>query len=152
MTAGKKDLVNHSNTLKHKTNSNKLVRQPTISRFLAPATVLKENVVNAELGIAAYCVEHNIAISSMGHLIKMLRHVIIDSEIVANINCARTKSTAIIYNVIGSTQSKNLYQIMNQSKLSMCIDESTDLSTSKLLSLVVRTSFQNKVLTSLYYA
>ena len=89
--------------------------------------------------------KHNIAISSVDHLVKMMKNIALDSKIIEDICCARTKTTAIIKNVIGSTHTENLYHLLKQTKFSMCIDESTDLSTTKLLSIVVRLACKNKV-------
>ena len=57
VSAGKKDLMNHSHTEKHKNKQKILASQPQIADALLPATGLKKNVINAELAIAAYCVE-----------------------------------------------------------------------------------------------
>ena len=145
VVAGKKDLLSHANSLKHRNNAKKLLKQPDIKSTFVSATGQKECVMNAELCVAAFCVEHNIAISSMDHLVKMIKHIAVGSPAIESMSLARTKTTAIINNVIGSTQSGKLYKIMNSTKFSLCIDESTDLSSTKLLSLVVRTCFENRV-------
>lgn len=66
-----------------------------------------------------------------------------DSEIAQHTSCGRTKTTAIVKNVISQEQLSNLIKLLNSNKFSLIADESTDKSNKKLLSLVVRVANDN---------
>ena len=61
-----------------------------------------------------------------------------ESPVSQGITCSRKKTVALIKNVLGAQQFDDLVDIMQHNKFSICIDESTDLSTTKILSIVAR--------------
>lgn len=48
-------------------------------------------------------------------------------------------------NVLGLTQFENICQILRNNKFSLCCDESTDVSSQKALSIVVRVAINMKI-------
>jgi hypothetical protein len=50
----------------------------------------------------------------------------------------RTKCNAVIRNVIGETFKEQLVETLKETKFSILIDESTDISTVKTMCIVVR--------------
>lgn len=68
-----------------------------------------------------------------------------DSKIATSRSCSRTKTTALVKNVIGLQQYENVADLMRKNKFGICIDESTDISTTKNLSIVVRIAIDGKI-------
>ncbi|XP_044745067.1 uncharacterized protein LOC123306930 [Coccinella septempunctata] len=76
----------------------------------------------------------------MDHLSQVLSKSFHDSEIAKSFSCRRTKSAAIAYNVIGSRFEKILQEDIKGSfcTYSIIIDESTDISTTKVLGIAIK--------------
>lgn len=76
-----------------------------------------------------------------------------DSKIAKDLALARTKSTAIVTNVIAPSYNKHtLTAILKTSKFSILTDESTDIAVSKSACIVVRyfDESEKKIVTSLW--
>lgn len=74
----------------------------------------------------------------MDHLVKTIAAVCHDSNIAKGLACGRTKSTAIVKNVLGQDTFKSLCTELRSKKFSLIVDESTDRTVEKHLCLVVR--------------
>lgn len=81
----------------------------------------------------------------MDHLPKLIEKICPDSKIAKEIKCARTKTQAIVENIIGKESFKQLCSDLKEKKFSLIIDESTDLSTTKHMCLVVRYLKDNRI-------
>jgi hypothetical protein len=81
----------------------------------------------------------------MDHLVKLIGTVCHDSKIAKGLTCGRTKTTAIIQNMLGRERMDSLCAHLRGTKFSLIVDESTDRSTTKHLCLVVRTVWNNNV-------
>lgn len=102
--------------------------------------------MRSELILASQIAKHNQAFLSTDHLVPLNKHMFRDSPTCnAAVKCSRTKVTAIIVNVIGAQQKDNLSFLLNSHPFSLCIDESTDVSAEKSLSIVVKVLSGNKV-------
>ncbi|KAJ4437822.1 hypothetical protein ANN_13760 [Periplaneta americana] len=62
---------------------------------------LEESAKEAEIRLAAFAAEHDIAFLTMDHLSQLVKTICPDSEIAKKMTCGRTKSRAIVTNVIG---------------------------------------------------
>lgn len=74
----------------------------------------------------------------MEHLPILLEKIFPDSKIAKELKCSRTKTTAIVKNVLGRQSFESTCQDLKKKKFSLIVDESTDLGTIKHLCLVVR--------------
>ncbi|KAL4132488.1 hypothetical protein QTP88_009627 [Uroleucon formosanum] len=110
-------LNRHVNSKKHKTNS--LIK-------------------NAEIKITAFLAEHNISFNTMDHFSDLIKTCFPDSKIAKNIHLKRTKTTAIMKNVIGKCHKEYLTQCLREIKFSVLTDESTDISCTKQSCVVIR--------------
>lgn len=95
-------------------------------------------VKQAELKICAFLHEHNLPFLLADHLSKFIASVCPDSDVAKHINCSRTKATYITNECLSVEQLKVVSSILKNSKFSLIIDETTDISTQKSLALVVR--------------
>jgi len=108
-----------------------------IWQVLKTIKLQKKKIEIAEIKIVSFIAEHNISINSVDHLVKMLLSLKLNDDS-SKISCNRTKSTAIINNVIGLTDFDNIVNEMKTNQFSLMVDESTDISSIKHIALVVR--------------
>lgn len=99
----------------------------------------------AEIRYAGIIAEHNLPMNLMEHLPRAIMAANVDSSIAKKVKCSRTKVTAIIKNVIGSSRLDSIIKLLNSTQFSLIIDESTDRTQIKHLCLLVRLSIENKI-------
>lgn len=134
----------HGNGKKHKSLLASLTSgtktQKSISTFVTKniSSDLKLQVSRAEIKIASFVAEHNISFLATDHLTEMLKECFPDSNIAKNLAMKRTKSTAIIKNVIGLSHKESLAVTLRKTKFSVLTDESTDIGTVKTACVVIR--------------
>lgn len=76
----------------------------------------------------------------MDHLSLVLKEAFHDSDIARNFCCRRTKSAALAYNVLGKQCKNELLEdiISDVPTYSIIIDESTDITTTKVLAVAIK--------------
>ncbi|XP_055923771.1 general transcription factor II-I repeat domain-containing protein 2B-like [Eupeodes corollae] len=141
---GVKSLERHSQSKKHTSYSRTVVNQSVLENDRFKIS-LKRKVAEAEIKLCLFLAEHNLAFNLMEHLPCLIKTICNDSEVSKNIHCSRTKSTAIIKHVTGAQNFENLCSLMKINKFSIIIDESTDISCTKYLCVVVRMSKNFKI-------
>ncbi|EZA62168.1 hypothetical protein X777_06119 [Ooceraea biroi] len=132
----KSDLIKHSQTIKHieSVNSSNYEVLPDNENILSH----KDKVKRAEIKLAAFFAEHNVAFSTVDHLIPLLKDICINPEIVQDLSLARKKCSSIVKNVIAKFETEKVVEILKTSKLSVLIDETTDISDNKIMCILVR--------------
>jgi len=134
----------HGNSEKHKSVSSSIKNIITLDkmRTVQSASEIAVKRKEAEIRLAMFIVEHNIALRTSDHLVyfvvSLLKTICPESDVIRNISCNRTKATAIVCNVIGEYSSMNLTDRMKNNLFSIMIDESTDHSNTKHLVIVTR--------------
>lgn len=90
--------------------------------------------------IVACLVEHNVPFRIMDHLSKVINRAFHDSDIAKKFSCKRTKSAGVAYNAIGDKYEEMMIEDLKSgsSKFSIIIDESTDVSTKKVLAIAFK--------------
>lgn len=104
---------------------------------MSSITRLQNQVKNAEVKFAAFIAEHNLPFSAALHA-DLFKSTFPDSKIAAEFKCKKTKTSTIIKNVLGETNSQEFNVILQEKKFSIIIDESTDHETIKHLCIVAR--------------
>ena len=74
----------------------------------------------------------------MDHLSDLVGKAFPDSKVALEISCKHTKTRSIVKNVIAKRFNMELVEILRKVKLSLLIDESTDIASRKQLAIVVR--------------
>lgn len=135
-------LKNHSKGKKHiQIMQGSSSKQQSITSFTTKekSPDLKKQLVSiAEIKLAGYFAEHNIPFLAADHISDLMKEIFPDSEIAKYINVKRTKTTAIVKNVIGVSQKIKLATKLKKQKFSLLTDESTDIGTVKTSCVVVR--------------
>lgn len=140
ISAGIKDLLKHAASQKHQQKEKELVvPKQTIETFTN--TSYNDKVRNAELQLCAWGAAHNKSAAEIEGFAGLMRHLCPDSAIAKGIKLGRTKVTSIISNVVGEGYHEELISILQTSKFSLIVDESTDKSSKKSLAMITRTYF-----------
>jgi hypothetical protein len=132
-------LVSHIKTEKHMQRSRCQRSTSKIASYFKQGQV-QEETKKAELMLCAALAEHNIPFRAMDHISELMARCFHDSEIAKSINLKRTKSAAIIYKLMAPEFKDTILNELHgrpNGKFSLMIDESTDVSMSKSLTLVI---------------
>ncbi|KYM93750.1 hypothetical protein ALC62_15647 [Cyphomyrmex costatus] len=137
----KTDLTRHAQTPKHinkLTNKNQSLNESTISHI--------DEVKSTEIQLAAFFVEHNVAFYTADHLIPLLKKVCIKPEVVQDLSLARSKCSNIVKEVIAKRETEKLVENLQSRRFSILIDESTDITDTKIMCVLVQFLSTNKKL------
>ncbi|XP_037943395.1 E3 SUMO-protein ligase KIAA1586-like [Teleopsis dalmanni] len=138
LKADRKDLVAHASTEKH--NKSVEAHKSAKSCYTLPTlfkTIDSETIKIAELKITAFIAEHA-SIHTVNHLTEILPKLDKTSETLSKLKLHKTKCTMIIKNVLSPCMLQDLVQEIGDSAYSIIIDESTDISTLKILCTMIR--------------
>lgn len=132
----KTNLMEHSQTVKHIEK----IRMLNYKADNNNNNVLshKDRVKRAEIKLAAFFAEHNVAFSTVDHLIPLLKDICIDSKIAQDLSVARTKCSSIVKNIIAKHESEKIIEYLKTRRFSILVDESTDISDNKLMCILIR--------------
>lgn len=134
----KAKLLAHKATKKHIRNFESRRTTPSIANFLAKkGPSLKENVTKAELSLVSFLAEHNTPFAQADHLVGLCKKMFPDSAIAKAMSLKRTKASYVMRGVADQERS-DINSILETTKFSIIIDESTDISVSQILAVIVR--------------
>jgi len=134
----KTDLIRHSQRVKHIKNIN--LKKSIVTNNNNDLTELshKDKVKRAEIKLAAFFAEHNIAFCTADHLIPLLKDICADPKIVQDFALGRLKCTNIVKDVIAKREVEKIVDNLQSCRFSILIDESTDISDTKIMCILVR--------------
>ena len=92
---GLKDVSDHCERDSHKTNYVGWKKQATIN-FFGPNPDFKSKVLNAEVIVTNFLIQHNLPLATADHLGPLFRTIFPDSKIASSYACARTKTFTIL--------------------------------------------------------
>lgn len=126
----KTDLVKHSQTVRHieKVNS---CNYEAIS--FKDNLSHKDQVKRAEIKLSTFFAEHNVAFQVVDHLVPLLKDICIKPEVVQDLSLARHKCANIVTNITAKREIEKVVEYLKTTKFSILIDESTDISDTKLM-------------------
>ncbi|XP_066587616.1 zinc finger protein 862-like [Prorops nasuta] len=113
---------------------------------------ISDLVKSAEIKLASYFAEHNVSIQSVDHLVDLIKVTFTRPEIVEQIKLHRTKCSKIITNVLEKREMERTSDALRNNYFSILLDESTDITDKKCLSIVVQyfSTEMNNVITELF--
>ncbi|XP_063853225.1 uncharacterized protein LOC135095989 [Scylla paramamosain] len=140
ITAQLTTLKLHENTAKHKKmrapSSSKILMESFTSARGDNETSKSDSVKAAEIRLTAFMVEHNISFRVADHLCEVLKGCFSDSAIAKELKMKRTKCQRVCGNVMAHSHKQELINILKQNKLSILVDESTDISVCQNLCIM----------------
>lgn len=95
-------------------------------------------VKRAEIKLASFFAEHNIAFDTVDHLVSLLKDISIEPEIVRDVSLGRLKCTQIVKNIIAKRETEKIIEILKTHKFSILVDESTDITNTKFMCVLVQ--------------
>lgn len=137
--ANKSMLIKHKNSVEHKKCFDVAKTSVDITRFVIKnKSTESDQTAKSELLFAAYFAEHNIPVASIGHLLPVCKAAFPDSKITEKLSMKRTKLAYVIQDGIAFDEKIVITNICKTQKFSIIIDESTDISVTQVLAVVVR--------------
>ncbi|CAG5090636.1 Similar to ZNF862: Zinc finger protein 862 (Homo sapiens) [Cotesia congregata] len=128
------DLKNHIETKKHKKRQN--ICSPMRQKTLPVMKKSIEKTKVCEAYISLFIAEHT-SIATVDHLGQMMKKAVNDSDTIKDIHLHRTKCSNIIKNTLSPHFQETLKNDIGTGKFSLLLDESTDISISKYLGIVI---------------
>ncbi|XP_031338145.1 uncharacterized protein LOC116167034 isoform X2 [Photinus pyralis] len=137
------DLIRHATTSKHKSNMSKINNHCSLRNF--GVVVCTDQIKRKELILASFIANHT-SIRSIDHLSEILNKFCEhqnkpSSSAASNVDTLhlhKTKCAALIRNVIAPSLLNELVEDLSNSPFSIIVDESTDVSTDKLLCINIK--------------
>lgn len=132
------ELKRHGFSAKHLQNTKQMVQQIPVSQVFQTSTLTKQTRI-AELKLTAFLASKNLPFSLSDTLSPLLSTIFPDSKIAKNLSLKRTKTTAIMKNVLGNTFLNEQCDLLKQPGCfySIIMDESTDISEIKQCAFVI---------------
>ncbi|CAG9790388.1 unnamed protein product [Diatraea saccharalis] len=135
----------HANTGKHKKNMIGYSGQSSVTKFFKSSS-LEDEVKKAELNMCALLAEHNLPFRIMDHMSEIINKCFSDPEVAKAYSCKRTKAAVLTYNVLKPELEKEMHADLRSCQnistgspmFSLIIDESTDVSSTKMLAIVTK--------------
>ena len=133
-------LTKHAESVKHVKNNDIKRSTFTINHFLQKPTTpsIDCKVAQAEIVLTAFVAEHNVPFSHMDHLVECMKTAFPDSQIAQKLTLKSTKLSYVLQDGLAYSQRRNVVDRCKSQKFSVLLDESTDISVSQVLAVVVR--------------
>lgn len=132
------EIKRHRESNKHIVNANQVVQQNSVSEVFKMSSLTEKTRI-AELKLSALFATNNLPFSLSDTLTPLLSTIFPDSKIAKNLTLKRTKTTAIMKNVLGNSFFNELCDTLKQpgSFYSLIMDETTDISEIKQCAVVI---------------
>uniref|UniRef100_A0ABD2XH28 DUF4371 domain-containing protein n=1 Tax=Trichogramma kaykai TaxID=54128 RepID=A0ABD2XH28_9HYME len=136
----KRDFVAKLATLKHHatTDTHKENRKIFLNLDDEPLEDIEKDIAYAELKLTAYAIVTNQSKLSCNTLVPLMASIFKDSSIAKEIRLDRCRVGEITKRVLAPAHKDRLRSILQKQKFSIIVDESTDISTTHCLAVVVR--------------
>jgi len=125
---GKADLIQHLSSSKHSKNIQSTSGSKSVNTFFVTQnTKNEEKILAVEATLAFHTVRHHHSYKSCDCSTKLYRLMFCDSEVASKISSARTKTEAIVNNVLAPHSLKEVLKIINDNNISfigVCTDGS----------------------------
>lgn len=93
---GLKDVEDHCKKETHLKNYSSWKKQAQLSFCKSPESNFENKVLNAEVMVTNFIVQHNLPIATADHLGHLFKKIFPDSKIASSYSCAKTKTFAIL--------------------------------------------------------
>lgn len=139
ITGGRKHLERHNNSESHKEVMNTAKKTISIKNFTKEnKDPVQELTKKLEISLSLFVAEHNLPFTVLDHLNLLLKSNIPDSKIVKKICINRKKGQKVIKHLIAEENLDEIRQLTQNQYYSLVLDESTDITTSKSMAIIIR--------------
>ncbi|XP_034256308.1 protein FAM200B-like [Thrips palmi] len=145
LAAGKSELQKHAEGKLHKKKAESLKANKSLTEMFSQAQTAQreaakhsERVKVAEIQMAAFFADNNVAFRTSTQLVGVQKKVFKDSKIVQDMTLGPDKCNAIVRNVIAKVETEELAEDLRNTYFSTMVDESTDQGAEKNLIIVVK--------------
>lgn len=147
----KSDLLNHRESKKHLQNVNALSNMKNLDETFKNKKSLEiENLqIFADLRYSLLIANHYISFRTIDHVTEISKMIFNDSRLSKTMKLKRTKCVNIIKNVLAPVIREEIILELQNKPFSILLDESTDISNTKLLCILVRYVHKNVLKTQL---
>ena len=143
--ANKSMLLRHKNTERHKRNYESAKSTFKISQFFSKKSSTEDHqIAKSELLFAGYFAEHRIPFAHADHLLALRKRAFPDSQIASKLSMKQTKISYVMQDGIAFHEKLEVANMCRRNNFSIMIDESTDISVTQVLAVVVRYFDPNK--------
>ena len=143
--ANKSMLLRHKDTERHKRNYESAKSTFKISQFFSKKSSTEDHqIAKSELLFAGYFAEHHIPFAHADHLLALCKRAFPDSQIASKLSTKQTKISYVMQDGIAFHEKLEVANMCRRNKFSIMIDESTDISVTQVLAVVVRYFDPNK--------
>nr|CAH7768616.1 unnamed protein product [Callosobruchus chinensis] len=127
----------HNISLKHVKRLNAVKQQKSVTemKVFKQQSSTQKSLKMAEIRIASFIVEHNIAITAVDHIVSLIKNLNLDENSVKKYLVTEPSQTSF----------ETLVELLKNNKFSLLVDESTDHSAIKSLATVVRLNVNFKI-------
>ena len=135
----KSGLMAHKETSKHMKNFEAKKKSLSIKCFTRKQVEdPQDKVDNAELLLSAFMAEHGMPFSQADHLIEVMKKMFPECDTVKKMTMKKTKVSYVMQYGLASEERQEIVEICRENKFSLMIDESTDISVTQILAVMVR--------------
>ncbi|XP_066585180.1 protein FAM200A-like [Prorops nasuta] len=145
MNCGYSEISRHESSDLHQRNADKQCVMTTGSGSEAstcyaqmPDFDFADRVKLAEIRIATFFVEHNIAYSTSSALLDLFKSIGEEPSVLQAVKLGRLKLSKIVNNVICREETRRLTETLQNNKFSVFVDETSDIRNDKWFSVMVR--------------
>ena len=141
LSGGKSEIMRHASTQKHLANVKSVKGTPDVRAAFSKTPEnrrLKDMAKTAEITLASFFAEHNVAIEIVEHLVPLLQSIFKDSQIAKHMTLGRTECTDMIKNIVAKEEERELVENLIKVPFSAEIDGSTDITAHKNMCVVTK--------------
>lgn len=134
-------LLNHKSSSKHTKNLAAKKSSIKMQQFFSKKKTAEDpqdEVATAELLLSAFMAEHGMPFHQAEHLSELVKKMFPKCEVAQKMSMKKTKASYVMQEGIAFEERQEIAKICKENKFSIMIDESTDVSVSQVLAVMIR--------------
>lgn len=145
ITCSKSDIMRHAGSQRHKNLSLQQASNKSLASFLISNDPLDKSAKKMELRLCAFLAENYLPISLIEPLLLLLKILFSDNNALKRVCLGKQRASNVIRQVFGKYLLQELCEVLKERMFSVIIDETTDRSTTKQMSIIVQYWDNNKM-------
>jgi len=140
MSARLSSIYEHAESAAHVTKEKNVEKKETDEDVSMTDETLsfEERKKAAEIKFAAFIAEHNISLQTAPEILKFFQQIGKDVNVLQSMTMSRIKCQKIISNVLYPIETDRVVDIIQNTKFTIFIDETSDISNQKWMTFLVR--------------